>query len=162
MELAILLSFLYSNGVEISMNSEILNYVKSQRVGVIALEMLDGSPHAATVHFAHTENPLQFFFETYRDYRKSEPLFGREISRASFVIGSDESNMKTLQIDGEVRLMKEEERKLFDEIYLGKFPNKKAKSDDPKFVRFMFIPKWWRFTDWTKPEGKLILTSENK
>lgn len=143
-------------------NPDILNYIKSQRVGVLAVEMLDGSPHGATVHFANTENPVQFFFETYREYRKAEPLFGREITRASFVIGSDESNMKTLQLDGEIRLIKPQEKELFDEIYLGKFPEKIEKSKDPKFVFFTFIPKWWRFTDWTTPSGKIILTSENK
>jgi uncharacterized protein YhbP (UPF0306 family) len=144
------------------MKQEILDYIKSQRVGVLAVEMLDGSPHGATVHFANTESPLQFFFETYREYRKAEALFGRDISRASFVIGSDESNMKTLQLDGEIRLIKTEEKQIIDEVYLGKFPEKKEKSKEPKVVFFTFIPKWWRFTDWTKPEGKIILTSDIK
>ena len=144
------------------MNQEILNYIKTQRVGVLAVEMLDGSPHGATVHFAHTENPLQFFFETYKDYRKAEALFGREITRATFVIGSDESNMKTFQVDGEVRLLKENEKEIFNSVYLGKFPEKEKKTLDPKFVYFTFFPKRWKFTDWTKLEGKLILTSEDK
>jgi len=144
------------------MKPEILDYIKSQRVGVLAVEMLDGSPHGSTVHFAHIENPLQFFFETSKLYRKAEPLFGREISRATFVIGSDESNMKTLQMDGEMRLIKDDERKLIDVIYLGKFPEKKEKSGDSKVIFFTFIPTWWRFTDWTTPQGKMILTSDKK
>src|SRR5687767_2038320 len=98
------------------MNQDVLDYIKSQRVGVLAVEMLDGSPHAATVHFAHIENPLTFLLETYREYRKCEALFGRNESRASFVIGSDESNMKTLQMDGMVRLLKDEEERIFNEI----------------------------------------------
>ncbi len=138
---------------------EVLKYVKTQRVGVIAVEMLDGSPHAATVHFAHTENPFVFYFETYREYRKAEALFGREKARASFVIGSDENNMKTLQLDGIVELLKNDEKDTFDSVYLGKFPEKKEKSKDPKFVFFKFTPNWWRFTDWTTPQGKKIITS---
>ncbi len=142
------------------MTQDILNYIKSQRVGVLAVEMMDGSPHAATVHFAHMDNPLTFFFETNREYRKAEPLYGREITRATFVIGSNESDMKTLQLDGEVRLLKnEDEKKMFNEIYLEKFPNKKEKAAALKFVSFLFIPTWWRFTDWTRPEGKLIILS---
>lgn len=144
------------------MNQEILDYIKSQRVCVLAVEMLDGSPHAATVHFANTEVPLVFFFETHRDYRKSEALLGRELTRASVVIGFDESNVKTLQMDGEVRLLKDEEKKTFDDVYLGKFPGKKTKTADAKAVVFCFVPKWWRFTDWTKPTGKTILSSEDK
>ncbi len=142
------------------MNKDILNYIKSQRVGVLAVEMLDGSPHGATVHFANTENPLQFFFETYREYRKAEALFGRDVSRATFVIGSDERDMRTLQIDGEIRLITAEEKQIINDVYLAKFPNKKEKANEPRVVFFTFIPKWWRFTDWTTPQGKTILTSD--
>ena len=145
-------------------NKEIRDYIASQRVGVLAVEMLDGSPHAATVHLAHSENPLQFFFETSREYRKCEALFGRESTRASLVIGSDEGNLKTLQLDGVVRLLNKEvsERERFSKVYLEKFPNKKEKiRTDPKVVLFTFLPSWWRFTDWTRPEGKLIVSSED-
>jgi uncharacterized protein YhbP (UPF0306 family) len=144
------------------MPPEILDYIKSQRVGVLAIEMLDGSPHGATIHYAHVENPLQFFFETSKDYRKSEPLFGRNLSRASFVIGSNESDMKTLQMDGEVRLITEAEQDLFNETYFGKFVEKKEKNYGAPQVYFCFIPTWWRFTDWTNPKGKTILSSEDK
>jgi general stress protein 26 len=142
------------------MNQKILDYLKMQRVCVLAVEMMDGSPHAATVHFAHTENPLAFYFETNKDYRKSEPLFGKETTRGSLVIGSDESNAQTLQVDGIVRLLKSDEQAIFDSVYLGKFPEKKEKSLNPKFVRFTLIPTWWRFTDWTNPKEKIILNSE--
>ncbi|OGE86022.1 MAG: hypothetical protein A3J48_03245 [Candidatus Doudnabacteria bacterium RIFCSPHIGHO2_02_FULL_46_11] len=145
------------------MNQQILDFIKNERVGVLAVEMLDGSPHAATVHIANTENPLQFFFETYKDYRKSESLFGRDKSRASLVVGCNEQNRQTVQLDGEVRLLKnDEEKKLFEEVYLGKFPEKLEKSKDPKVVFFTFIPNWWRFTGWMKPEGKVVISSEDK
>lgn len=124
--------------------------------------MLDGSPHAATVHFAHVDNPLVFYFETHKDYRKAQPLFGKLQTRASLVIGSTESNMQTLQLDGAVRLISDEELETYNTVYLGKFPEKLAKSKDAGFVRFLFIPTWWRFTDWTTPQGKMILTSEDK
>ncbi len=138
----------------------ILAYLKTQRIGVLAVEMPDGSPHAATVHFAHAEDPLVFYFETCRDYRKAEPLLARERTRASFVVGCDEGNMKTLQLDGTVALLKPEEKTLFDAVYLGKFPEKKEKSQDPKYIFFKFTPTWWRFTDWTTAQRKMILTSE--
>lgn len=143
-----------------NVNREILDYIKSQRVCVLAVEMLDGSPHASTVHFANTEDPLVFFFETDRAYRKSEALFGRDKSRASLVVGADESNMKTLQVDGELRLIKESEEKLFQEVYFKKFPEKVAKVSTHKLVFFLLTPTWWRFTDWTKPGGKVIVNSD--
>lgn len=142
------------------MNQEILNFIENQRVGVFAIEMLDGSPHAATVHFAHCEDPLLFLFETHKDYRKAEPLLNKELSRATFVIGSDEKIMKTLQMDGEARIMTASEKTdLFEKIYLKKFPEKSSKVQGPKVLTFLFMPKWWRFTDWTAPTGKLIITS---
>lgn len=143
------------------MNQDILNYIKSQKVGVLAVEMLDGSPHVATLHYAHTEGPLTFFFRTHREYRKTEPLYGREVTRASFVIGFDENNMKTFQMDGTVQLLKTEEIEIFSEVYFNKFAEK-GRNIEPDTVLFKFTPTWWRFTDWTTPQGKIILTSTDK
>lgn len=139
---------------------EALAYLDTQRIGVLAIEMLDGSPHAATVHFAHADDPLVFYYETYRPYRKAEALFGRESSRASFVVGSNESEMRTLQLDGTAELIKPEEKERFDSVYFKKFPEKEEKAGDTKFVFFKFTPTWWRFTDWETSEGKKIWTSE--
>ena len=139
---------------------EILDFITSQRVGVLAIEMPDGSPHAATVHFAHTDDPLIFYFETNRDYKKSEALFGKDLSRASFVIGTDEGTMKTFQTDGSAQLVKAADMEQFKLIYLGKCSEKKDKSKDPKFVAFTFTPTWWRYTDFAGPSGKVVLTSE--
>ncbi len=136
---------------------EILDFLNTQKVCVLAVEMLDGSPHAATVHFAHSEDPLMFFFETYREYRKAEPILHNKETRASLVVGTDEATVKTFQLDGIVRQLKPEEIEHYDAIYFGKFPKKKEKSKDPKFLTFVFIPTWWRFTDFS--EGKKILTS---
>lgn len=144
------------------MKKEIIDFINSQRVCVLAVEMMDGSPHASTVHFALSEDPFIFFFETYRPYLKCEPLFGKDITRASVVVGFDETDMKTLQLDGEARLITNKEKQLFNKIYLGKFPEKIKKSLDPDFIYFCFTPKWWRFTDWTLMSGKIIITSEDK
>ena len=144
------------------MDQKIIDFINSQRICVLSVEMMDGSPHGATLHFAINENPLTFLFKTSRSYKKCEPLFGKDITRASIVIGVDESNMKTLQIDGEARLIKAEEEELFKNNYYGKFPEKVKSTPDPDAVRFSFAPTWWRYTDWTGPEGKIILTSEDK
>lgn len=143
------------------MNQKVLDYLQTQRVCVLAVEMLDGSPHGATVHFAHTDDPFVFYFETNKDYRKCEPLIKREKTRATLVIGSTEADMRTLQLDGTVQLLKNTELDIYNEVYLGKFPEKKEKSKNPNFVRFTFTPIWWRFTDFTGPNGKEIITSED-
>ena len=144
------------------MKKEIIDFINSQWICVLALEMLDGSPHASTVHFAYDDATSSFLFETYSGYRKAEALCNKKIVRASIVIGFDEKDMRTLQIDGEARLIIKDEEDLFDGIYFGKFPNKKEKSKDPKFLKFSFSTKWWRYTDWTNKSGKVIISSEDK
>lgn len=142
------------------MDQRILDFIKTQRVCVLAVERPDGSPHAATLHFAHAEEPLTFFFLTGRGSRKLESLSERTQARASIVIGADESSMKTLQLDGEVRLVETpEEKELFQTVYLGKFSEKSDKPIDPKMAAVIFVPKWWRYVDFKAPEGKLTLVS---
>jgi general stress protein 26 len=142
------------------MDQDVIDYIRSQQFGVLAIEMMDGAPHASTLHFTHTENPLVFYFGTYRNYRKAEALLGRAVSRASFVIGSDPKDMRTLQLDGEVKLLSAEEQEQFKITHLSAFPDRLEKSNDPNFILFMFTPMWWRFSDWTRKDGKVIRTSE--
>ena len=142
------------------MNESVLDYLKTQRTCVLAVEMMDGAPHAATVHFAHSDEPFILYFETNKSYKKAEALLGRAESRASLVVGFTEEGKKTLQMDGTVRLIKPEEETEYQTIYLGKFPEKTEKLKNPDFVKFLFIPSWWRFTDFT--DGKKIISSEDK
>ncbi|MBP6060454.1 MAG: pyridoxamine 5'-phosphate oxidase family protein [Candidatus Pacebacteria bacterium] len=145
------------------MPQEVIDFIHSQSLSVLAVEMLDGSPHGATVHVAFGEFPPTFFFETHRPYRKCEALFGREKSRATLVIGFNEDDRRTLQVDGEVQLIStDDERLLYNKIYFKKFPKKKETSNDPKFVFFSMTPTWWRYTDWQAPGGKKIISSEDK
>lgn len=131
---------------------------------MIAVEMPDGSPHAATVHFAHKTDPLTFILQTSPHYRKSRALFHREFTRASLVIGLEEvpeGKNKTLQLDGNVRLIRSGEES-FKEIYFQKFSEKIEKATFSDDIFFIFVPSWWRFTDWSKPEGKTIYTSDGQ
>ncbi len=139
---------------------EALDYLKTQKIGVLSVEMLDGSPHSATVHFAHTEKPFAFFIETGKGCRKSEALLKNGHTRASFVVGVDEGNMKTLQLDGVASVAKAAEEDSFMDTFLAKFPNKDGKVKDSEVVLILFTPTWWRFTDWKTSEGKRIQVSE--
>ncbi len=134
---------------------EVEEFLETQRIGVLAVLMPDGSPHGATLHFAHTGEQPVFIFHTKPTYRKAEAL--REgASKATFVVGVDEANMKTLQMDGEVALADNEELR---RAYFAKFTEKAEKPSEGIF--FTFTPTWWRFTDWTLPQGKTIFSSED-
>jgi general stress protein 26 len=139
---------------------EVIHYLEGARVGVIALELLDGSIHGATVHFAFTENPFTFYFQTFNDSKKADLLTLGKAPKASFVVGTDESTMQTLQLDGIADLVQSREKELCEMLYLAKFPEKKDRAFDPRSIYFKFTPKWWRFSDFKNPKGKLILSSE--
>jgi len=141
------------------MNPEVLEYLRTQRVCVVAVEMPDGSPHAATVHFAHSEGPITFIVQTSPKYRKSEAFLNKQSVRTSLVIGLEEvagGKEKTFQLDGEARLIASTEDLI--QTYMNKFPEKERKFSDDIF--FAVVPKWWRFTDWSRPEGKTVFNSD--
>jgi general stress protein 26 len=139
------------------MDKRALEYLKTQRVGVLAVEMPDGAPHAATVHFAHSEDPLLFIFMTNRKYRKFEPVKDGREARASLVIGTEEGINKTIQMDG---VLKESTDAALIDIYRQKFPEKDLSNLVEKDVILTFMPTWWRFSDFNAPEGKLVVSSD--
>src|SRR6185436_6280127 len=140
------------------MHPEALEFLGKNRVCVIAIEMPDGAPHAATVHYAHADGPV-LLFETDRKYRKAEALMAKPVSRASISVGFDEGpNSKTLQMDGEASLIDKNDP-MISNVYLAKFPEKVKKTDAPDAIFFRFKPIWWRYTDWSKPRGKTVFTS---
>lgn len=137
------------------MHPDALDFLEGQKICVLAVKMPDGTPHAATVHFAFVENPSRFVIMTNPLSRKHE-AFASGPASASMVVGMDEESMKTLQMDGTVELSSDSE---LEEAYCAKFP--KAAHVFKKEALFTFTPVWWRFTDWTRPEGKLVLSSED-
>jgi hypothetical protein len=65
--------------------------------------------------------------------------------------------MLTFQADGEIKAVSPEDEASFDEVYLGRFPRKKERVSGPRFLRAVFVPKWWRFSDM---KNKITLTSD--
>lgn len=136
------------------MQVAVLEFLKTQRIGVLAIAMPDGTPHGSTLHFACVEKPLSFVFLSAPDSEKIETL-KKAPTPASFVVGVNEEVMKTVQMRGVAQLADTESIR---RAYFETFPEKLNKHPDSIF--FTFIPTWWRFTDWTHPEGKKIYTSD--
>jgi len=118
------------------MKQEVIEYLDSQKVGVIAIERLDGSLHGAAIHYAYSQNPFQFYFATERNSLKVDGLIVHGTSQATFVVGSDESAMKTIQLDGVVSLVTPEDHKNFEKVYFGKFGGEHK--EDPEQLMFTF------------------------
>lgn len=142
------------------MHPEAVAYLVTQRICVIALEMPDGSPHAATVHFMYHAASGCFVFETNRTYRKAQALLNGKSVRASIVVGVSETDRRTLQVDGVARLLSADELDLKD-AYAAHFPEKQKRLSSPDTIYFLCSPTWWRYTDFTHPDGKKIYSSED-
>jgi uncharacterized protein YhbP (UPF0306 family) len=143
------------------MIKEVEDYIVTQRVCVLAIEMPDGSPHAATVHFAHTKDPFSIVIQTSPESRKGMVFAGKDIVRASVVVGLIEiagGKEKTLQLDGVATHLNSDNAAV--KMYLEKFPEKAGKWASDIFL--VFTPTWWRFTDWSRPEGKTIYTPDGE
>jgi uncharacterized protein YhbP (UPF0306 family) len=136
------------------MPSEVLKYIRQKKVCVLALRMPDGSPHAATVHFAYDERQSIFIIMTNPNYRKYAALAAGP-AQASLVVGSEEDAAQTLQLDGTAQLSNDA---ILKQLYADRFPGAIEKHN--KDVLFTFTPNWWRFSDYTN--GKSIISSENK
>ena len=134
-----------------------MDFLRASRVGVLSVLLKDGSPHGATVHFSHQENPAKLFFLTDRTYKKCEALLGGNPVRASFVLGFSEEEMKTLQIDGVIRIVSDEgELAALKEVHFKKIPTAKEYENDTDSVFLEFVPAWWQYTDRKTQPGTRI------
>src|SRR5260221_8888214 len=106
------------------MDKKILDFLKSHRVSVLTTLLKDGSPHGATLHYSHRDEPLELYFSTENTGRKSEGLLNGEIGKASLVVGFSEEEWITLQMEGEVRIIldKNELEEIY-KIHYAKHPN---------------------------------------
>ena len=134
-----------------------LDFLAANRIGVLSVILKDGSPHGSTVHFSREPKTAHLFILTDRTYRKCEALLGGETGRASFVVGTSEAEMKTLQLNGTVRLVSDPARLAeIKEIHFARIPSARQYEDDPDSVFLEFTPAWWRYTDYTTdPETRI-------
>src|SRR5205807_1596520 len=73
-----------------TMNPEIEAFLTKERIGVLSVLLADGSPHAATIHFSHIENPLKLYVQTRNTTTKAKPFLNGEVGKAAFVVGFSE------------------------------------------------------------------------
>lgn len=138
------------------LNTEILHFIREHRLCVLAVEMPDGSPHSALVHFAHQENPLKFIVQTDSGSRKAERIRLGHDTRVSLVIGLDEkpdAHDTTFQVDGIARLTQTDGE--LSRIYLSKFIENTGERVDDIYVSVE--PVWWRYSAWYGPEREPLI-----
>lgn len=137
------------------MENEMVEFLQKERFGSLATLLINDDPHVATVHFACIPETLEIIIQTSPESRKYERIAKFGESKASFTTGFEEIKTIVVQFDGIVstKVTKEQE-----DFYFTKFPEKIAKYKSDVFM--VLTPTWWRYTDWTKEEGKTILLSD--
>ena len=131
------------------MDKRALDFLKQHRVCSLTTLLVDGSPHAAALHYSHTDDPTEIYISTENNSRKCQALLSGAAVKGAFVIGFDEEEFVTLQINGEVKIVKEkDELAKIQEIHYAKHPESKKYKDEPGTVFLVFKPTWWRYTEY--------------
>ncbi len=138
------------------MTQEIEDFLTTSRIGVLAVLLKDGSPHAATVHYSHQNKPLTLYVSTRGNSRKCEALSDNNSIKAAFVIGFSEDDMLTLQMDGDVRKATSEELEAIYTLHYKKHPHAEQYKDKPETTFLIFTPTWWRFSDYSGTTPRFV------
>ncbi len=137
------------------MNPQILHFLENNRIGVLSIAMADGSVMGAALHFTHDNEPLTFFFSTDKNSRKGKVLSNGPVA-ASLVVGFSESEMATLQMEGQAQVVPLEKIKIAREIYYAKFPENRQYENDPDTLLISFMPKLIKLSDYKTDPPTII------
>jgi len=141
-----------------TMETEVKDFLRNQRVGCLAVALEDGTPHTSAVHFSCDAECQRLFFQVGKGSRKFNAVNERGKAKASFTIGFSEKEWKTLQIDGDLRLLRVDEDEQFQKIHYLKNPEaKQYRGEDTAYL--VFEPIWWRFSDFSVGDPPRIIGS---
>lgn len=142
---------IYESAIIQYMDNKIEEFLNKQRVCSLTTLLKNGSPHSAAMHYSHTTTPFEIYIQTENSSKKCEALLPHKSTKASIVIGFDEKEFKTLQLDGDVKLLSNNKLADIHKIHYKKHPGAKQWKDDPATVFLVFKPTWWRYTEY-KPK----------
>lgn len=132
------------------MNETIKAFLENNRIGVLSVVLPDGSVDSASMHYAHSETPLEFIYMTDRSSRKCR-AFTEGPAQASFVIGFDPAEMITVQMEGTALIVSDPEPlDRVKDVYYTKFPNRRKSEDDPDGAVIVFTPRSTRYSEYKK------------
>ncbi len=142
------------------MDQKILNFLSINKIGVVSVQLEDGTIHSATVHYSHADAPLKFYIQTSNNTLKARPFLEGKAGNGAMVIGFSTEEWITCQMHGTIRAVFEpNELQAIYSVHYQKHPETEQYRG-PKTVFLEFTPTWYRYTDFnTEPramlEGKL-------
>ncbi len=122
---------------------EVFQFMKRERLAILATVDERGQPEAALMGFAVTPT-LEIIFDTVKSSRKYPNL--KNNPRVAWVIGC--STEITVQYQGVAEELAGEELAKYKQAYFAVFPDGPARASWPGITYFVVRPKWMRYCDY--------------
>lgn len=132
---------------------ELVAFVRSRGLGVVATCAADGAPEAALVGITATDRG-ELVFDTSATSRKYDNL--RRSPRVAVVIGWDDE--VTLQCEGDADTPAGDDGDRCRQAYFAQYPDGVERARDPDIVHVRVRPAWLRYCDY-RP-GSFTVTEE--
>jgi general stress protein 26 len=133
---------------------ELVWFLRRNRLAVQASAAPDGSPQAAVVGFAVSDD-LEIVFDTVETTRKSLNL--RADPRIALVIGWDDAI--TVQIEGLADFPAGAELTRLQECYFRVYPDGRNRLSWPGIIHVRVRPTWVRYSDFTQEPPHVVEVS---
>jgi nitroimidazol reductase NimA-like FMN-containing flavoprotein (pyridoxamine 5'-phosphate oxidase superfamily) len=130
--------------------SELLGYLRSQRLGVLGTLAPSGEPQAALVGYAITPD-FELLFDTLRTTRKYRNMMANP--RVSFTVGSTvgHGDERTVQYEGIAEELAGEQLERLRPGYFAAWPDGVDRVQWPDITWFVIRPRWIRYSDFNIP-----------
>ncbi len=123
--------------------AELIEFVRARGLGVLASRGPSGSPQAALVGIAATDQG-ELVFDCSRRSRKYANI-ERDPSVA-LVVGWDDE--VTVQIEGRAEVLGGEDLERCKAFYFKQYPDGQGRAESPEIVHIRFTPQWLRYSDY--------------
>lgn len=130
--------------------NKIFAILKKNEFGVVATlpNEIGKAPQSAVVAISETPD-LHIIFGSFNSSRKNNNI--KYNPHISVVVGWDNKDKKTLQIEGKAQLVLDnKEQELLEEMHCVKNPSSERFRNDPRQEYFRMVPYWIRYSDFSK------------
>ncbi len=131
--------------------AEVLAFLRSHTLGVVATVSEHGAPEAAVVGIAVSDT-LEIVFDTLRTTRKYRNI--QRESRVSLVVGWGDEG--TLQIDGVADEPAGTELERLRDVYFAADPSGRERLDWKGITHLRIRPTWMRFSDFRAAPPRIV------
>ena len=122
---------------------ELIDFVRARGLGVVASRGPDGSPQAALVGIAATDQG-ELVFDCSRDSRKYANI--KRNSAVALVVGWDDE--VTVQIEGRADVLSGMDLERCKAAYFNQYPDGQQRAESPEIAHIRVTPRWLRYSDY--------------